>query len=197
MADFKQAIKWMKEGKKVRRKDMIFYFEDATPYYTKIEDYENNNDCSNHPPCMNDYEATDWEIYEELTTSRESTFEGNANDIAINDHCEHNDIQFHTLGCDNILELKENGDIFVKGKLIENDKEVVDAMRKLLRFEKVKVESLSDEIWTQEERPIYRDLPDMIPVSKIKKAVVKLKIRLHLSWNDAEIINEIFGPKLA
>ncbi len=31
-----------------------------------------------------------------------------------------------------IIELKANGDIFVKGKLIENDKEVVDGMRQLL-----------------------------------------------------------------
>jgi hypothetical protein len=32
-----------------------------------------------------------------------------------------------------ILELKQNGDIFVKGKLIENDKEVVDALREFLQ----------------------------------------------------------------
>jgi hypothetical protein len=31
-----------------------------------------------------------------------------------------------------ILELRANGDIFVKGKLIENDIEVVDAMREFL-----------------------------------------------------------------
>jgi hypothetical protein len=31
-----------------------------------------------------------------------------------------------------ILELKENGDILVKGNLIENDKKVVDAMREFL-----------------------------------------------------------------
>jgi hypothetical protein len=31
-----------------------------------------------------------------------------------------------------ILKLCENGDIFVKGKLVENDKEVVDAMREFL-----------------------------------------------------------------
>lgn len=32
-----------------------------------------------------------------------------------------------------ILVLKENGDIFVKGRLAENDKEVVSAMREFLR----------------------------------------------------------------
>lgn len=31
-----------------------------------------------------------------------------------------------------ILELRDNGDILVKGKLIENDSEVVEAMRQLL-----------------------------------------------------------------
>jgi len=33
-----------------------------------------------------------------------------------------------------ILELHTNGDIYVKGKLIENDKEVVQAMRELLNI---------------------------------------------------------------
>jgi hypothetical protein len=32
-----------------------------------------------------------------------------------------------------ILKLCENGDIFVKGRLAENDKEVVDALRDFLR----------------------------------------------------------------
>ncbi len=31
-----------------------------------------------------------------------------------------------------IVELRENGDIFVKGKLCENDKELVDAFRQFL-----------------------------------------------------------------
>lgn len=31
-----------------------------------------------------------------------------------------------------IMELRQNGDIFIKGRLIENDKEVVDAMRSFL-----------------------------------------------------------------
>ena len=30
------------------------------------------------------------------------------------------------------MEFKENGDIYVKGKLVENDKEVVNAMREFL-----------------------------------------------------------------
>lgn len=32
-----------------------------------------------------------------------------------------------------ILKLCQNGDIFVKGKLAENDKEVVDALREFLK----------------------------------------------------------------
>ena len=32
-----------------------------------------------------------------------------------------------------ILKLCENGDIYVKGRLVENDKEVVDALREFLK----------------------------------------------------------------
>ncbi len=33
-----------------------------------------------------------------------------------------------------IILMKDNGDIYVKGKLVENDKEVVDAMREFLKY---------------------------------------------------------------
>ena len=46
---------------------------------------------------------------------------------------ESNTITFTTSNSEPILELKQNGDIFVKGKLIENDKEVVDALREFLQ----------------------------------------------------------------
>jgi hypothetical protein len=36
-------------------------------------------------------------------------------------------------GAREILKLCENGDIFVKGKLAENDKEVVNALREFLK----------------------------------------------------------------
>lgn len=36
------------------------------------------------------------------------------------------------VGEQEMTSLKSNGDIFVKGKLVENDKEVVDGMRELL-----------------------------------------------------------------
>ena len=41
-------------------------------------------------------------------------------------------IDFNTAGLQ-LIKLCDNGDIFVKGKLIENDKEVVDAMREFLK----------------------------------------------------------------
>ena len=44
-----------------------------------------------------------------------------------------NTIQFFTNRDNEIIKLCANGDIFVKGKLIENDKEIVDAMREFLR----------------------------------------------------------------
>ncbi|MGG2938137.1 hypothetical protein ABEO66_29205 [Bacillus pacificus] len=40
-------------------------------------------------------------------------------------------IDFHA-GGQVIISLKDNGDIYVKGNLIENDKEVVNGMRELL-----------------------------------------------------------------
>lgn len=38
------------------------------------------------------------------------------------------------VGEQEMVSLKSNGDIFVKGKLVENDKEVVDGMREFLRL---------------------------------------------------------------
>ncbi|MGE7427969.1 hypothetical protein ACQKLM_07515 [Bacillus thuringiensis] len=38
------------------------------------------------------------------------------------------------VGGQKIISLKSTGDIYVKGKLIENDKEVVDGMRELLKL---------------------------------------------------------------
>ena len=43
-----------------------------------------------------------------------------------------NTIKFFTKDSNEILKLCDNGDIFVKGKLIKNDKEIVDAMREFL-----------------------------------------------------------------
>ena len=44
-----------------------------------------------------------------------------------------------------ILKLCENGDIFVKGKLTENDKQVTDAMREFLRGQGFVIEPYPDE----------------------------------------------------
>ncbi|AIM29142.1 hypothetical protein DF16_orf00726 [Bacillus thuringiensis serovar kurstaki str. YBT-1520] len=38
------------------------------------------------------------------------------------------------VGEQEMVSLKSNGDIFVKGKLVENDKEVVDGMREFLKL---------------------------------------------------------------
>jgi len=45
-------------------------------------------------------------------------------------------IIFNVSNCDEILKLEANGDILVKGKLIENDKQVVDALRDFIRGNK-------------------------------------------------------------
>jgi len=45
-------------------------------------------------------------------------------------------IIFNVSNCDEILKLEANGDILVKGKLIENDKQVVDALREFIKANK-------------------------------------------------------------
>jgi len=45
-------------------------------------------------------------------------------------------IIFNVSNYDEILKLEANGDILVKGKLIENDKQVVDALREFIKVTK-------------------------------------------------------------
>jgi hypothetical protein len=52
-------------------------------------------------------------------------------DLKVSD-LESNTITFNMTDTTEIIKLCKNGDIFIKGKLIENDKEVVDAMREFL-----------------------------------------------------------------
>jgi hypothetical protein len=54
------------------------------------------------------------------------------NDVPI----QSSNITFNASTTEPILELKGNGDIFVKGKLIENDIEVVDALREFLKTQR-------------------------------------------------------------
>jgi len=51
----------------------------------------------------------------------------------IGEKIESNTMHFFTNENSEIIKLCDNGDIFVKGKLIENDKEVVDAMKEFLK----------------------------------------------------------------
>ena len=44
-----------------------------------------------------------------------------------------NTIYFHTDSVTEILRMENNGDIYIRGKLAENDKEVVDALRDFLK----------------------------------------------------------------
>ena len=48
---------------------------------------------------------------------------------------ERDSIIFYTNENNEMLKLCANGDILVKGKLIENDKEVVDAFREFLKLQ--------------------------------------------------------------
>jgi len=52
---------------------------------------------------------------------------------------ENNDITFHVEdGTKEVLRFASNGDIYVKGKLVENDKEVVEGFRQWLKEARTK-----------------------------------------------------------
>lgn len=55
------------------------------------------------------------------------------NNIIESNESENNTFIFLKKDSTEILKLCGNGDILVKGKLVENDKEVVDAMREFLK----------------------------------------------------------------
>lgn len=63
MANFQQAIKWLNEGKKVRRKSWSkdSYFDEARNGL-KLFSCEKESGC---PLLIGDLKATNWEIYEE------------------------------------------------------------------------------------------------------------------------------------
>lgn len=52
--------------------------------------------------------------------------------LAVGSEFETNKTSF-VVGGEEIIGLHQNGDIYVKGKLVENDKEVVDALREFLQ----------------------------------------------------------------
>lgn len=83
-----------------------------------------------------------------------------------------------------ILVLKENGEILVKGKLIEQDKELVDGMREFLKSGKVITsKSEKDDLNTILEGAVYFQLAQLydgdemsIPYAKrehVKNSIVK------------------------
>lgn len=63
-------------------------------------------------------------------------FKNNDNDIRFNELNTNNSINFMGKDGTPILKLESNGDIFVNGKLIENDKDVVDGLREFLLNQK-------------------------------------------------------------
>lgn len=186
----------MKEGKKVRRS----FWDKGARYYSKsvcgnsetIKGIGNITSEYSAYFDIDDFEATDWEIYKEkeITTSGEYNY----GDITLKDNGTH-DITFNTKDCNSIIELKENGDIFVKGKLIENDKEVVDGMRELLGFDKIKKESLSNKLRT----PFGFD-GDWAKAEDIRKAICKFlresKKITNCKYDFYWLAKEIFGKQL-
>lgn len=69
MADFTQAVKWMKEGKKVRCAkwgDENLHIYQEKNFCTFVRDHEHEKV---NWLCSNEFEATDWEIYGEKEKS--------------------------------------------------------------------------------------------------------------------------------
>ena len=66
MADFKQAVEWMKEGKKVKRID--YWYAVMEGEYQKgilLKWSDGDIDCGIQELYFCDFEANDWEIYED------------------------------------------------------------------------------------------------------------------------------------
>ncbi len=61
MADFKQAIEWLKEGKKIRRKNELWYIQCNNQLV--LFSVETNGLIAHQGMFIGDLEATDWEIY--------------------------------------------------------------------------------------------------------------------------------------
>jgi len=55
-------------------------------------------------------------------------------DLKIEHETKNNIILFHTDEITEIIKLCNNGDIYIRGKLVENDKEVVNGMRDFLNL---------------------------------------------------------------
>lgn len=67
MADFKQAVQWMREGEKIRRSGLVF----DTDYLIMGKEYvrHSRSEEEGYDWKMDDFEATDWEICEEKKES--------------------------------------------------------------------------------------------------------------------------------
>ncbi len=65
MSDFNQAIKWLKEGKKVRRYHEGWYIKGLK--MLNLLNIETGGLCTHQEFSIPDFGATDWEIYEETS----------------------------------------------------------------------------------------------------------------------------------
>lgn len=113
MADFTQAIKWMKDGGKVRRENWRFgrykpylYIENRSPgcnqifQSTETSDHTGREDSQTFVDLLSEIEATDWEIYEEKREFQVGdliTVEGYSGQV-LGVHSQQLDIMLYKLG---------------------------------------------------------------------------------------------------
>ena len=134
--DFKQAIQWLKEGKKVRRKNWAPDFRLNIPYTFGIC-AERNNAIVNEPFSydfkIEDFEATDWEIYEEEKSLSDQ--ECNVLINTINIETISPSISSTTMGSLKKIKINIPGEElrFKKGFLKEDAKECFDEIKNQVR----------------------------------------------------------------
>lgn len=107
MADFKQAVEWIRDGKKVKRKEwreLLLVLDTGRIVFCSNEGIEYSNDRSNL--FFQDYIASDWEIYDEKTPTQSENCKGalwftTMGRIVLDDHpsesfCEPYDVKIMT-----------------------------------------------------------------------------------------------------
>ncbi len=113
-------------------------------------------------------------------------------------------------GTKELLKLCENGDIFVNGKLVENDKEVVDGLREFLKgqqtFNKMEKQTALDFLLTELDIDKLISRENLtIAAEVVRQAKEMEKEQMKDAWDDGlfgktdnfkQYYKEIFGGKL-
>ncbi|MHA1737898.1 MAG: hypothetical protein ACTSWD_04875 [Candidatus Heimdallarchaeota archaeon] len=181
MASFDQAVKWMKEGKKVVKKSTkeVYFYEgfkfyrgNKIPVYSVRTGFDNN----------------DWEVWKKKVI------------------CQHMDCDKEAtviIGCalcaehfNELLEATRKLPLMAqKEKSLSDD---IFEFPKSIKYYKTTIPSIGTGGKPTETSSfkISDENIEVVIVEKVKKAVERLKFEMHLTLANAEIINKVFGEKL-